>query len=258
MSTGARVLVVDDEQVVLDSVRKHLKNEGYELQTVLSGADALSVLESGWPEIVITDLMMPGMDGLELLERIEGTQQGIPVIMITGYATMRTALQALRKGAFDYIAKPFTRAELQGVVSRAACQISLVADPEQKTRTRQEAVRPETPLQVGGHCWVDVEPSGTARIGLERAFAVTIGEVTSVELPDVGDCLEQGSLCLRFLTADGCSHTLWSPLSGRILELNETLRESPKIAVEDPYGAGWLLRLDPGNLEEELKGLSLK
>jgi two-component system, NtrC family, response regulator PilR len=110
VSEDTRVLVVDDEQVVLDSVRKHLRREAYEIRTVLSGTEAVEILDSGWPEVVITDLMMPGMDGLELLERVRDSCPAIPVIMITGYATMRTALQALRQGAFDYIAKPFTRA----------------------------------------------------------------------------------------------------------------------------------------------------
>ena len=130
MSEDTKVLVVDDEQVVLDSVRKHLRREAYEIRTVLSGTEAVEILDSGWPEVVITDLMMPGMDGLELLERVRDSSPAIPVIMITGYATMRTALQALRQGAFDYIAKPFTRAELQGVVIRATRQISQENEPE--------------------------------------------------------------------------------------------------------------------------------
>jgi len=252
MSTGTRLLVVDDEQVVLDSVRKHLKREGYEIRTVLSGAEAVEALETGWPEVVITDLMMPGMDGLELLDRIRREQPEIPVVMITGYATMRTALQALRRGAFDYIAKPFTRAELQGVVARAARKAS-----RESAGCEAAPGGPDSLLGVGGHCWVNVLPDRTARIGIERTFAETVGQVTGIELPAVGDYLEQGSLCLRFLTADQRIHTLWSPLSGSVLELNENLARDPMMAVRDPYGEGWLLRLDPGNLEEELKGLDL-
>ncbi len=256
MTIGTKVLVVDDEQVVLDSVRKHLKREGYEIQTVLSGDEAIKVLESGWPEVVITDLMMPGMDGLELLERVRDAKPEIPVIMITGFATMRTALQALRQGAFDYIAKPFTRAELQGVVVRAARQAAQT-EMQQPPIPDDEEVASEPRHHLGGHCWISVEPDGSARIGLDHNFANTVGEVIELELPSVGDHLEQGSVCLRFLTDDQRSHTLWSPLSGSVLELNEGLQDRPQLATEAPSAEGWLVRIDPANLEEELEGLDL-
>ncbi|MBL7040300.1 MAG: response regulator [Pirellulaceae bacterium] len=256
MTADTKVLVVDDEQVVLDSVRKHLKREGYDIQTVLSGDEAIEILDSGWPEVVITDLMMPGMDGLELLERVRDASPKVPVIMITGFATMRTALQALRQGAFDYIAKPFTRAELQGVVVRAARQASQSRECD-ATAPHDDGLGLGLRHHLGGHCWINVEPDGSARIGLEPSFANTMGEVTEVELPSVGDYLEQGSVCLRFLTADTRSHTLWSPLSGSVVELNESLRERPRLATKDPAGEGWLIRLEPANLQEELDGLNL-
>lgn len=256
MTADTKVLVVDDEQVVLDSVRKHLRREGYDIQTVLTGSEAIGILESGWPEVIITDLMMPGMDGLELLERVHDSKPEIPVIMITGFATMRTALQALRQGAFDYIAKPFTRAELQGDVVRAARQAAQTREQQSPT-PEAEGMGAESRHHLGGHCWISIEPDGSARIGLERNFADTVGEVIELELPSVGDYLEQGSLCLRFLTADQRSHALWSPLSGSVLELNEALKERPQLATEAPSGEGWLVRLDPANLEEELKGLDL-
>ena len=254
MSTDTKVLVVDDEQIVLDSVRKHLRRESYQIRTVLSGTEAVEILDSGWPQIVITDLMMPGMDGLELLQRVRDSHPAIPVIMITGYATMRTALQALRQGAFDYIAKPFTRAELQGVVVRAARQVSQEGEPED-TASQPEEAGSDARYHLGDHCWIHVEPGRTARIGLARSFVDTVGKVSQVELPAVGDYLEQGSVCLRLLTADGRSHTLWSPLSGSVIELNEQLRENPNLAAKEPSGEDWLVRLDPANLEEELKDL---
>jgi CheY-like chemotaxis protein len=256
MTTGTKVLVVDDEQVVLDSVRKHLKRGDYEIQTVLSGAEAVKILDSGWPQVVITDLMMPGMDGLELLQHVRESFPRIPVIMITGYATMRTALQALRQGAFDYIAKPFTRAELQGVVVRAARQAAQEDQPDAAASPPEEAGSAAR-HHLGGHCWIHVEADGTARIGLSQDFAGTVGQVSDLELPAQGDYLEQGSVCVRLLTDDGRAHTLWSPLSGSVLELNEKLRETPELAAQDPSHEGWLVRLDPTNLADELASLDL-
>lgn len=171
-------------------------------------------------------------------------------------ATMRTALQALRQGAFDYIAKPFTRAELQGVVVRAARQAAQRGEAGENTSPPQE---PDSDARhhLGGHCWIHVETDGTARIGLAQSFAGSVGRVSEVELPATRDFLEQGSVCLRLLTDDGRSHTVWSPLSGSVVEINVRLREDPQLAAEDPSCEGWLVRLDPTNLQDELKGLDL-
>ena len=195
MSDPVTVLVVDDEQVVIDGVGRHLTRDGYEVRTALSGADALSILESEGADVLISDLMMPGMDGLALLDRIADLDQPPPVIMITGYATMRTALQALRKGAFDYIAKPFTRAELLGVVARASRRAAMAVVPE----------GPPDGYRGYGHCWVKSLGDGTARIGLDRDFAATVGTPEELELPLAGDFLEQGSACLKLESADGRS-----------------------------------------------------
>jgi glycine cleavage system H lipoate-binding protein len=142
------------------------------------------------------------------------------------------------------------------VVVRAARQVSQEGDSQDTALQRGEAGS-DARHHLGGHCWIHVELGGTARIGVAQAFADTVRKVTEVELPAEGDYLEQGSVCARLLTADGRSHTLWSPLSGSVLELNKKLRENPNLSREDPAGEGWLVRLDPGHLEEELKGLDL-
>lgn len=252
----ARILVVDDEQVVLDSVRKLLRHEDYEIETVLSAPDALAKLGGFEADVILTDLMMPAMDGLEFLVALRKAGHEQPVIMITGYATMRTALEALRKGAFDYIAKPFTRKELSGVVSRAVRQAGRAGAAESAAPVR-DAAGPDVYRHLGGHCWVRVMEDRSARVGLSSDFAATVGAAEGLELPAVGDYVEQGSVCVRILTTDGRTHTLWSPLSGSILEVNSLVAERPGLVVEDPFETGWLIRIDPGNLEQELKGLSM-
>jgi CheY-like chemotaxis protein/glycine cleavage system H lipoate-binding protein len=247
-----KVLVVDDEQVVLDGVTRHLGRDGYEVRTASSGAEALEVVRAEPVDVLVSDLMMPGMDGLELLDTLRGEGFAQPMIMITGYATMRTALQALRKGAFDYIAKPFTRAELLGVVARASRKAAI--DQERAKRT------PTGPLPPGirgyGHCWVKSLDDGTARLGPDRSFVATVGDPEGLELPEPGDFLEQGSACLKLLAKDGKTHVLWTPVSGNVLDVNPSLASNPRLVVDDPYGEGWLVRIEAGAIDDELEGLA--
>ncbi|MEN8150352.1 MAG: glycine cleavage system protein H [Planctomycetota bacterium] len=87
-------------------------------------------------------------------------------------------------------------------------------------------------------------------------FAATVGTPEDLELPQTGDFLEQGSACLKLESADGRSHVLWTPVSGTVIEVNADLTYDAAKAVQDPYGEGWLLRLESGNLEDELDGLA--
>jgi DNA-binding NtrC family response regulator len=122
----AKVLVVDDEEIVLKSCRRILEGEGHQVFTALSGKKAFEILASQPIDIVITDIKMPEMDGMELLERMKKEYPDVLVIMITGYSTVQSAVQAMKLGAFDYIPKPFTPDEVTVVVERAMEKKSLV------------------------------------------------------------------------------------------------------------------------------------
>lgn len=115
----ARILIVDDEDIVLKSCLRVLQKLDYEIDTAYSGQTALDNLEKKKYDIVVTDLMMPGMDGMQLLEEIKKRYPDVIVIIFTGYATVDTTRQALKAGAFDYIPKPFTPDELRNVVDNA-------------------------------------------------------------------------------------------------------------------------------------------
>jgi DNA-binding NtrC family response regulator len=119
MFSGTRVLVVDDEDVVCKSCRAILKEEGCEVETAYSGAEALHVMSAQEFDVVITDLRMPGMDGIELLTEIKHRTPSTAVILITGYSTIPTAIEATKCGAFDYIPKPFTPDKLAVAVANA-------------------------------------------------------------------------------------------------------------------------------------------
>jgi len=102
------LLVVDDEAVIREGMRRILASQGYHVETSASGRTAIEKIQEQDFDVVITDLKMPGMDGIEVLKTIRILQPEVPVIIITGYSTVDTAVEAMKNGAFDYIAKPFT------------------------------------------------------------------------------------------------------------------------------------------------------
>ncbi len=101
-----RILVIDDEAAIRDSLRMILEYEGYEVVLAPSAQDGITVVERDPPDLVFLDIKMPHMDGLEALERIKVLHETVPVVMISGHATVSTAVEATKKGAFDFIEKP--------------------------------------------------------------------------------------------------------------------------------------------------------
>src|SRR5436189_5435170 len=103
----SRVLVIDDEAAIRDSLRMTLEYEGYEFVGAATGQEGLALAERESPDLVLLDVKMPGMDGLEVLDRQRGMNDGVPVVVISGHGTISTAVEATKKGAFDFIEKPF-------------------------------------------------------------------------------------------------------------------------------------------------------
>ena len=126
--TGAKILIVDDELVIRDGLRRVLEGKGYQAFTSASGYEAIERLQEENFHVVITDLKMPGMDGLEVLKAIRILQPEVPVIIITGYSTVDTAVEAMKSGAFDYISKPFTPEHITEKVERALEQRAVMLE----------------------------------------------------------------------------------------------------------------------------------
>jgi len=244
MTGKARVLVVDDELPVCKSVCKALEREDYSIETALSGEEAIERSRAGPYDVVITDLMMPGISGMELLEAIRKEAPGTRVIMITGYPSITSAVEALKNGAFDYIPKPFTPDELRSQVSRA------LAGRVSGDETRVPA--PHGTYCIPENSWVRLDESRNARVGVHPVFLSTIKTIVDMELPVPGQMRYQGEACARITDADGHLHRVWAPISGRIIETNEAIKSDYSSLREDPYGAGWLILLAPSNLGAEI------
>ena len=115
----ARILVVDDDKQLADNLVEYLSKLGYPAAPAYGGREGLDKFEQGDFQLVITDLMMPEMDGMELLSAVRKMDKRTMVIMVTGYSTIDSAVGAIKKGAYDYISKPFKMEELEIIVKRA-------------------------------------------------------------------------------------------------------------------------------------------
>lgn len=127
-----RALVIDDEQIVLDSVTKILKEEKYEVEVTLNGREGLQKAIQNDYDIVLTDIRMPDIGGMRVLRDIKRAKPSLPVVMITGYPSVKAAIQAMKLGAGDFIEKPFTPEQLSLAVA-AALRKAKTHPPEDQT-----------------------------------------------------------------------------------------------------------------------------
>src|SRR5258705_7648518 len=119
MATAPSILVIDDEQGILETLRILLKNEGFDVTTAQGGKAGLEQLKGSAPDIVLTDLKMPGVTGIEILSAVRGQDPETPVILMTAQASLQTAIQAVNEGAFYYIQNPFSNDDLVAILRRA-------------------------------------------------------------------------------------------------------------------------------------------
>ncbi|TVQ54599.1 MAG: sigma-54-dependent Fis family transcriptional regulator [Phycisphaerales bacterium] len=124
----SRILVVDDKEMMRDSVATTLSRKGHAVVTASSGKDAIDKLSKRSVDVVVTDLQMPEMDGLDLLATIRDQDEQLPVVLMTAYGTIETAVQAMKNGAYDYITKPFSGDVLLVTIARAINHAKLVRE----------------------------------------------------------------------------------------------------------------------------------
>ncbi|HEX4562191.1 MAG TPA: response regulator, partial [Gemmatimonadales bacterium] len=152
MSAQPSILVVDDESGILQTLQILLKNEGFEVTTAQGGKAGLEALKAHAPDIVLTDVRMPQVTGIDILAAVRQQDPETPVILMTAQASLQTAIQAVNEGAFYYIQKPFSNDDMVAICRRAADYRNLRAENKQ---LKQEIRRRERSGQV--------KPLGKAR-----------------------------------------------------------------------------------------------
>ena len=128
MSKAMKIAIVDDEKDMRQSISQWLALSGFDTETFASAEEALKGLGNDFPGIVVSDIKMPGMDGMQFLKKLKGVDSGLPVIMITGHGDVPMAVEAMRIGAFDFLEKPFNPDQMTALAKKAANARRLTLD----------------------------------------------------------------------------------------------------------------------------------
>ena len=131
----AKILIIDDEKAICNTLKEILSYEKYEVDIANDGAEGIKKAETGNYDLVLSDIKMPKMDGIEVLQKLQEMNPDLPVVMISGHGTIETAVDALKKGAYDYISKPPDLNRLLVTVRNALDRSSLIT--ETKTLKRK-------------------------------------------------------------------------------------------------------------------------
>lgn len=264
----ARILAVDDEAIILDSFRKILVVAGYSIDTVEKGREALGLILKNDYDFVFTDLKMPEMDGLEVTKAVKHLRPDIDVIVITGYASIETAVETMKYGAMDYVQKPFTEDELINFFNKSLIKrrdrierqmkptVRLITPSTKESGSQHEFNVPAGIFISRNHTWVNIEMNGTARIGIDDFTRKIISKIDAVELPRLNKEIKKGEL-LFAIKHDSHTIDISSPISGKITLVNTEHIEHPELIGLIPFELSWMCCIEPSRLPEELPSLKI-
>jgi len=260
MNKGIDILIIDDEQVIVDAIVKICSLDNYSVDTAINVRTAKEKILKNYYPIIICDIMMPDGDGFQVLDELQKKNIESSIIMTTGYSTVENAVNSLYKGAIDFIPKPFTVDELLSSIYRANKYHKI--KEKQKLLSLQKnndellyVSGPGKYLRLGYSSWMYQEREGSVLIGVCDLFIKTFESIQEIELQNVEDEIAQGICCASFKSVKDRIHKMLSPISGRIVEVNENLKTNPNLIEKDPYFEGWIYRVIPTNIDYEIKFL---
>jgi two-component system response regulator AtoC len=173
MDTPRKVLIVDDEQDMLTNCARILRRCGYECLTAETSDRGLALVHSAQPDVVLVDLRMPGKSGIDIVKAVKSHHPHIEVVLMTAYATIETAVDAIKQGAFDYLPKPFTADQLQAVIQRTLCQKPIT---QEVRRVKGEVARTDGGEMVGNSEAMAALREHIRRIAATEATVLITGE----------------------------------------------------------------------------------
>jgi len=264
----ARILAVDDEEIILSSFRKILVLAGYAIDTVEKGSEALGLIRKNDYDFIFTDLKMPEMDGVELTKAAKHLRPDIDIIVITGYASIETAVETVSFGAMAYIEKPFTEDELLAFVKKALIkrQVNLENNMRHKIRlvkpgTSESDSKFELNVPAGifispQHAWARILSNGAVQVGLDDLVRKVFDKVDQVELPGLAQKVNKGDTLFSIGYGD-YSLAIPAPLSGKVIAVNTEHADHPEWLAIKPFELSWMCRIEPSDLAGELPALKI-
>jgi YesN/AraC family two-component response regulator len=261
MEKAADILIIDDEQVIVDAVIKICSMENYSVDTALNVKTALEKINKNFYRIIICDIMMPDGDGFQVIDEIRNKNIDTTIIMTTGYSTVENAVKSLYNGAIDFIPKPFTVDELLNSLFRANKYHEIKHKLEHKSKYFDQSNLfyvpcPSKYYRLGYSSWMVQERDGSVLMGVCDLFIKTIDSIKEIEFQNREDELAQGISCVTIKSNEDRAHKIFAPVSGRIVDVNNSLTDNPSLLEKDPYFEGWIYRIIPVDLDYELKNLT--
>ncbi len=247
MADDRKMLVVDDEEVVCQACRRIFMRQGFEIEVNTDARQGLVWATEKDYSIILLDIKMPNIDGIEFLEKLREKRPDVPVLIITGYPSIPNASAAMRLGACDYVTKPFTSEEITWAVQRVLSTSEMLSGDGEEAEV--EFAEPGTAPLFWDESWVRMEIDGSACVG-----AVLPGlrgsQVTAVRLPRIGEVLYQGLPLAGVTVSDKPMLIVPSPVSGVVVAVNQNLVQRPGLLATDPCGEGWIAHVCTTRHEE--------
>ncbi|MFZ1291601.1 MAG: response regulator [Melioribacteraceae bacterium] len=264
----AKILCVDDEEIILSSFRKILVLEGYAVDTVETGQEALHLVQINHYDFVFTDLKMPSMDGVDVAKGVKHLRPDIDVIIITGYATVETAVEVMKFGAMDYVQKPFTEDELLEFVKKSLIkrldrikkqlrpQVHISHLTGSEYFNSGEFAIPGGVFISKSHCWLAIDQDGKAKVGIDDFAKKIIGKIDDINFPNLGMKINVNQPL--FSIKQGHRKIIFnSPVTGNVAQINNNLKENIDSLEISSYENNWVCSIDADNLDNEIRNLHI-
>jgi glycine cleavage system H lipoate-binding protein len=208
------------------------------------------------------------MDGVEVTKAVKHLRPDVDVVLITGYASIESAVETMKHGAMDYVEKPFTADELTELTNKLVIrrqarleaeskpEIRLITPSVSESDSRREFNIPAGVFVSPSHSWVSLALNGMVRVGIDDFTHKTLGRIDSVELPGTGRMIAKGDPLFSIQQGD-LSLSVPAPVNGRVSGVNAQLLDNPGLIKLKPYELGWICRIEPTKLADDLKDLKV-
>ncbi|HXX58271.1 MAG TPA: response regulator [Thermodesulfovibrionales bacterium] len=241
-----KVLVLDDDPIIGLSCKKILDPDGYIVSSVTQGGDAIRLISNEEFDLLIADIRLPDMNGVEVLREAKAIQPTMDIIIITGYPTMEDAKEAIRLGAFEYLEKPFTPDFMRNVVKRVFDKRGWIL---RKTFIDQfkEYITPlseldEKTIYYKEGIWARPLKGALWEIGLDVRRWFLTGQLLYIDVVET-PAVSAGKTFAHLVSEDGRIRDLYSPMSGSVKERNVKANDAVYSLVRDCLSENWLMWL---------------